>query len=591
MLVLTALAQISLAEEPGDTLELARELSFSESWQQARPMLDEIAPLISPDRVREYAEFQLLRARHETLAGESEAAIQRMQQLLELDLPDDQRSQALHSIAHASVLLRDYERAFDGLDRALALDLEDIDNEHRIPILNMAAYMFGRVGETDRALEHGRRAIELAREDGDLRAECISRQRVAPVMKWAERKDDAEQAYRLGIEQCARIGNNLFVGVLQHGLADLLRNRGRSEEAFDLATQAIEVLDEGIFPLGEHEARLVHAESLFELEPDTIAAPPWPQRFADLELFMREHKSWDQLARLEALRARIALYRGEPTQAVSHLRGQLEARERFLDLERQIRLAYLEVQFDTRLKEQEIKLLHERASAAEIAARATRQKQQLRNLVLVLACLLVFLLAFGLQRLWRARGHFEHLSRHDGLTGLANHSWFFEHAQTRMAEACQNRRQQFLVLADIDHFKAINDTSGHQAGDRVLCDLADSLKSIFGPDALIGRLGGEEFGILTEVPSATQLFESIEQLQARLKDDRAGDDTPQISLSLGLTRITDDDTPTDAFRRADKLLYQAKRAGRNQLVADPGLAQDSDATTGPDSPSRPKGDQ
>jgi len=578
MLALVALAPVSPAEEPADTLALARELSFSESWQQARPMLDEIAPLISPDRMREYAEFQLLRARHETLAGESEAAIRRMEQLLELEIPNDKRSQALHSIAHASVLLRDYERAFDGLDRALALDPEEIDNEHRIPILNMAAYMFGRVGETDRALQYGRRAIELARADGDLRSECISRQRVAPVLKWAERKDDAEQAYRLGIEQCARIGNDLFVGVLQHGLADLLRGRGRAEEAFDLATQAIDVLDEGVFPLGEHEARLVHAESLFELEPDTIAAPPWPRRFADLESFMREHKSWDQLARLEALRARIALHRDEPTQAVTHLRGQLEARERFLDLERQIRLAYLEVQFDTRLKEQEIKLLHERARAAEIAARATRQKQQLRNLVLVLAGLLVILLAFGLHRLWRARRHFQHLSRHDGLTGLANHSWFFENAHTRMTEARQAGRKQFLVLADIDHFKTVNDTSGHQAGDRALCRLAKNLETIFGPDALIGRLGGEEFGILTQARSAAPVFDAIEQLQARLKDDQASDDMPQISISLGLTRITDNDTPTDAFKRADELLYQAKRAGRNQLVADPDLADNPDAT-------------
>ena len=578
MLALIAVTTVSPAGEPQDTLALARELSFSEAWQQARPMLDEIEPLISPDQVREYAEFHLLRARHETLAGESEAAIRRMEELLEFNLPDDQRSQALHSIAHASVLLRDYERAFDGLDRALALGLEEIDNEHRIPILNMAAYMFGKVGETDRALQHGRRAIRLARADGDLRAECISRQRVAPVLKWAERKDDAEQAYRLGIEQCARIGNDLFVGVLQHGLADLLRNRGRPEEAFELATQAIEVLDDGIFPLGEHEARLVHAESLFDLEPDAVVADPWPQRFADLESFMREHKSWDQLARLEALRARIALHRGKPMQAVTHLRGQLQARERFLNLERQIRLAYLEVQFDTRLKEREIELLHERAQAAEIATRATRQRQQMRNLVLVLAGLLVIVLAFGLHRAWRARGHFQHLSRHDGLTGLANHSWFFEHAQTRMAEARQAGRRQFLVLADIDHFKTINDTNGHQAGDRVLCDLADSLKTVFGPDALIGRLGGEEFGILTKAPSATNIFEAIERLQARLKDEQTADNTPQISLSLGLTQISYDDTPADAFRRADELLYQAKRAGRNQLVADPGLEGDSDET-------------
>jgi len=565
---LLVLVPIARAEEPADTLAEARELSFSESWQQAGPMLDRIEALITPERIRDYAEYHLLRARHETLAGNGEAAIRRMEELLDNQLPNDQRSQALHSIAHASVLLRDYERAFEALDRALALDPADIDNEHRIPILNMAAYMFGRVGETDRALEHGRRAVELARADDDLRAECISRQRIAPVLKWAERLDEAEHAYRLGIEQCGRIGNDLFVGVLQHGLADLIRGRGRTTEAFELAREAIEALDDGVFPLGEHEARLVYAESLFELEPETIAAEPWPERLAALESFMREHRSWDQLARLEALRARIALHRGEPAQAVTHLQRQLAARERFLGRERQIRLAYLEVQFDTRLKEQEIELLEERARAAEIASRATRQQQQLRNLVLLLAGLLVLMLAFALERTWRARRHFQRLSRHDGLTGLANHSWFFEHAETRMAEAHETGRQQFLVLADIDHFKAINDTHGHPAGDRALRELADELRATFGADALIGRLGGEELGILCESDSAKPVFEAIEGLRSRLERGRDGVDEPQISLSFGLTRITDDDTPAEAFRRVDDLLYQAKKAGRDRLVAD-----------------------
>jgi len=574
LLTLIALATVSAAEEPADTLALARELSYSESWQQARLLLDEVEAMISRDRIRDYAEYHLLRARHLMLAGDSEAAIGRIERLLESALPDDQRSQALHAIAHAAVLLRDYERAFDALDRALSPDFEAIDPEHRIPILNMAAYMFGRVGETGRALQQGRRAIELAQASNDPRSECISRQRVAPVLKWAERTDDAERAYRLGIEQCARIGNKLFVGVLQHGLADLLRNRGRAEEAFDLAAQAIEVLDEGVFPLGEHEARLVHAESLFDLDPDAVAADPWPQRFAELESFMRDNRSWDQLARLEALRARVALHRGEPNQAVGRLRAQLEARERFLDLERQIRLAYLEVQFDTGLKEQEIRLLQERARAAEIASEANRQQQRLRNLVLVLAVLLVVLLALSLHRTWRARRHFQHLSRHDGLTGLVNHSWFFEHARTRMAEARETGRSQFLVLADIDHFKAINDTYGHQAGDRALQDLAVKLRSEFGPHALIGRVGGEEFAILTEATTAKPVFNATERLQARLEQENDGTDMPRISLSMGLTRIMDGETPSETFKRADELLYQAKRGGRNRLVADPGLVKD-----------------
>jgi len=112
--------------------------------------------------------------------------------------------------------------------------------------VNMAAYMFGLVGETERALQQGRRAIELARADNELRSECISRQRAAPVLKWARRDDAALWAHRLGIEQCGRIDNQPFVGMPQHGLADLLRNRDRTDEALELATQPIEVLGEDL---------------------------------------------------------------------------------------------------------------------------------------------------------------------------------------------------------------------------------------------------------------------------------------------------------------------------------------------------------
>ncbi|MDT8439762.1 MAG: GGDEF domain-containing protein [Wenzhouxiangellaceae bacterium] len=569
------------ADELDDKLALARELSYGESWSQARPLLEEIEAQVSPERIGSYAEYQLLRARHETLSGDGEAAIARMERLLEHPLAANQQIEALHQIAHSAVLLRDYERGFDGLTRALALDPEAINNQHRIPILNMAAYMFGRVGETERALQHGRRAIELARAEGDLRAECISRQRVAPVLKWDQRAAEAERAYRLGIEQCARIGNALFVGVLEHGLADLLRNQGQTDEAFELASRAIEALDEGVFPLGEFEARLVHAETLFDRSPDTIAAPPWPQRLESLEAFMREHRSWDQLARLEALRARIALHRGQPHAAANHLERQLEAREQFLGHERQMRLAYLEVQFDTRLKEQEIELLHERARAAEIESLAGRQQQQLRNLVLVLAGLLVVLLVVVLGRTRRAHRHFRHLSRHDGLTGLANHSWFFDHGKALLSQTPEPGRHRYLLMADIDHFKQINDTHGHPVGDQVLRALAEKLRGQFADDALIGRIGGEEFGVLTEAPSAESMLERIERLKAELRANRRHSDGPTISLSLGLVQIARDESLTDAMRRVDQLLYQAKSAGRDRLVTDPNIQPHPDPSPRP----------
>jgi diguanylate cyclase len=544
-------------------LDRAHEVSYSQPWQNAQTMLDEVADRIDQAGRREYVDFHLLEARHLTLSDRSVEALERVAGLLDLDIDDDQRMRALQFSANAAVLLRDYEQAFEHLMNALALEVERVDGPPVIATYNMAAYMFGRVGEIERALEYGNLAVSRAIEINDPAEECISRQRLAPVYKWAELDAQAEAQYRQAIDLCGSIGRDLFVGVLQHGLADLLRRGDRLDEARGLALAAIDNLGNGIFPLGEFEARLVLAEILYDLralEAIDVAM------LADTVAYFGERELWDQLARLEALQASIAEANADPDTALIHLRRHLQARERFLNRDRAMRLAYLEVRFDTRLKEHQIELLRETARSAQLESLAIEQQRQFRTTSMALAGVMLVLLTLMLVYTLRGRRHFRHLSRHDSLTGLANHTWFFDRAETWLDEASHDNRLLYLVLADVDHFKAVNDQHGHQVGDEVLRQTAARLKAAFDADALIGRVGGEEFAILVRERNLALVLARLERIREEDSGAREKSSELWVTLSFGVSRARDGDHINTLRQRADQALYQAKEAGRNRYV-------------------------
>lgn len=547
-------------------LDEAREVSYQQHWRDAQRMLDEIEPFIDQARLREYADFHLLEARHLVLADRSEEGLARAEALLELELDPDQRLRALQFGANIGVLLREYERAFQFLGQALAVAPEVEDPAPRSATLNMASYMFGRVGEHERGIEYGRRAVALARETGNPSDACVAQQRLAPVYKWAERHEDAERVYRQGIEDCRRIGNELFVGVLQHGLADLLRRRDRHDEALDLANQAIAALEQAVYPLGEYEARLVRAETRFELgelHGDQVAS------LDRLAAYFAEHKLWDQMARLEKLRADLAGSEGRHDAAFEHLQAHLAAREAFLGRERTMRLAYLQVEFDSRFQAQEIELLRESARAARLEARAADHQRRFWIAVIALSGLALIGLLVLMARLFRSRQWFRELSRQDSLSGLANHGWFFERAQAMLDRPAEEvgPSRWILVAADVDHFKRINDIHGHRTGDEVLGAIARRLRQAFPDHALVGRVGGEEFAVLIRAGHVDDVIECIKRFRRPGgTPSRAGD--PDVTLSFGLSCQRPGDNIERLRERADQALYRAKQAGRDRWMVD-----------------------
>jgi two-component system cell cycle response regulator len=165
----------------------------------------------------------------------------------------------------------------------------------------------------------------------------------------------------------------------------------------------------------------------------------------------------------------------------------------------------------------------------------------------------------------------------DGLTGLYNRSAILATLESELARSLREGRPLGVVLADIDHFKRINDTHGHLVGDAVLREVACRLRDVLRPYDSVGRYGGEEFLLVLpgcDGPTAAGLAERLRQCVAAETVSTEEGEVP-VALSLGVAAWEGEgevDT-IGLLRSADEALYSAKRTGRNRTVLAPAFAR------------------
>ena len=167
------------------------------------------------------------------------------------------------------------------------------------------------------------------------------------------------------------------------------------------------------------------------------------------------------------------------------------------------------------------------------------------------------------------RQMFESASR-DALTQVYNKRFFLERLHSEFAFSVRHKALLSLIIFDIDHFKQINDTHGHLAGDYVLATLAKTVTPMIRSEDVFARYGGEEFVIMsrsTDPPSAAVVSERVRQAVERHRFEYEGKRL-SVTVSLGMAGMPNADikAPEDLLARADRALYEAKRGGRNRMV-------------------------
>lgn len=547
-------------------LESAARVHVTAPWEESDAILDRVEPLLEEASEEQLAHYLIMRARNVGLAGNLRAGLDKIPRILSLDISQGRRLRVLSLGANLAMLLRQYELAFDYLNRALALEPEVFSPEKRVILFNQAAQMHIEVGELDRARAYGERAMQLAAEADDTRVRCTSAYRLAYVEKVAENFESAEQAHRDAIALCKAANDPVFIASAKFHLADTLRQSGRYEESDQYFQQAFEGHQDSLYATGLAQVRAAWAR--LNLERGRIEDAEQLLDGLDEELIRQSR--WELLAEYHQMRSEIARSRGDYRQSLEHQDAYIQARERFLDHDRAMRLAYLEVEFDSKVKEQELALLREQAQVAELQKETRRHQQRFRALGYLSGTFVLLVLVLFLFHALRERRHYRKLSVRDGLTGLLNHTRFFDAAQPHISEAAQKGTPLTLVLADIDFFKQINDRYGHLVGDEVLRRVARCFDDVLDGDGPVGRIGGEEFAACLPHTTLDQALTRVEKLRQALTEVDLGKVDEPITISFGIAELRPQEGLESIRSRADNALYEAKNEGRDRIVlADP----------------------
>ncbi|MBA2781348.1 MAG: GGDEF domain-containing protein, partial [Rubrobacteraceae bacterium] len=200
--------------------------------------------------------------------------------------------------------------------------------------------------------------------------------------------------------------------------------------------------------------------------------------------------------------------------------------------------------------------------AGNIVAREVAQDDYPALLALVVVALIAYLLSSSLSR---AYDESRHRALHDALTGLPNRALFINRLQQSIDRKSREPGTSAVLYMDLDQFKVINDSLGHEAGDELLIEVARRLKSCLRPGDTAARLGGDEFTILlTEISGPADAIKVAERVASALRSPfTLQENQVFVTTSVGISLGTSDQTkPNDLLRDADVAMYEAKKEGK-----------------------------
>lgn len=479
-----------------------------------------------------------------------------------IDLAPGKQIEAHTLAARLHLNLRDFERAFEHYRTAMQMIEQTSEVAARIRAWMLAAEIHLQIGEPGAALEFTAMMLELLEQQPEAaflfrcKALILRDRSLLMTPEIAVAMDHPRHT----VDVCLETGNPSRIGEAWLTFGLFARQTERGDEVRQAMESAIQAFEQ----TGNIHGLATAQESLARYWMN-LQRPEQAQGL--VEALVANLESIDEYglrAAIHALAARGAMVRGEPVLAYQLRSQELELLRSARQQRHRMHLMLLLSDQRNQRQRMTLELLNSRNEALELDQITREQNLLSIGYVGSGSVMATVLLAILLLKSSRDRRKLQTMSRRDGLTGLYNHSRFFDLGEQMVRRARQSGMPLTLVLADADHFKQINDELGHLAGDRLLAHLGRAFRRSFDRNAIIGRLGGEEFGVLLEDCDLDRALAQVERLRAEVGATDL--EQPGVTLSFGVAELANQRNLEMLFTHADQALYDAKDAGRNRVI-------------------------
>ena len=486
--------------------------------------------------------------------GNYQRAITLLEALIDESADVTLRFRAGATVVNVLSIAAQYEQAFSRLNQLLELLPQVKDQDAREQGLTVAAYLYNQVGQHELGMNYAEQLVEHNRTGAGV---CVGEQLRMEALYKSRRIQANDGGPQQAIDACTRIGEIGYANVIRTYVARMYIAEDRIDAAIKLVSDHYDEV------LGTQYPRLIS-------EFDALLAEAWYRkgdltraRQAGLRSVERSVKNEYTEPLVSAYRVlyTVAKHEGDMTAALTYHEKYATADKGYLDDVSARQLAFQRVRHEATASRLQIEALHRQNQLLEL-------QRENNSLYIVLLIVGLSFIAYWAYKTKLSQLHFMKLSRHDGLTGSFNRPHFVEKAEVALSESMKLEQEICVVLCDLDHFKAINDKFGHAAGDSVLKQTVAACQAHLGPRDLFGRFGGEEFGILLHDCNLELALRRSEQMRLAIARIAVGSGDSNVSASFGLAATRHSGYELrQLLADADAALYQAKRSGRNRIVA------------------------
>ncbi|MCF7221793.1 GGDEF domain-containing protein [Marilutibacter chinensis] len=566
--VLAAAAAASAQAQ--DSVDADRLLEQADAVRSTDPIrfgavLDEVNERASELSGPQLQHLRLLQAYRLGYGGQYQGAIELARDVFDSASAGAIKFRAGLLLANSAATTRDFSLALKSLEETIALPDDGIPSELVEQAQLVAGVIYNQLGQHEKTLQFASSVQQM--EAASERSRCFASQlrHEALANLQPERSGERIPQIREAIAACDGIGEAVASNLMRINLARSMAAQGDRTGAIAMLQAHADEVGRTRYPRLVAEFHSTLADYLL-IESRLDAASM--HAHAALEA---SHNNAHSLPRVTAYRVlyEIALVRNDILQALDNYRRHAEADKAYLDDVKIRELAVQQIRNEVQQKDQAIALLSKQNEVLKLEQQVAKASAQNTRLLLLLFAVVLAGIGYWAYKIKRVQMAFRRQAQTDGLTGISNRRHFRDEADALLKRCSASGKDAALVLLDLDNFKHVNDRHGHAAGDWVLMQVAEACTAACRDGDLCGRLGGEEFGILScggDIDAARRIAERCRTLLAAIDTATIGH-AHRVTASFGCTTASRSGNAFESmFTDADTAMYRAKGSGRDRIV-------------------------